>query len=433
VTPKIRRNYDHRIREQVADSGNIDLFPDLAIPHSTARSWIRRGVRDVVMLDDNLKVDATLCTRIRTLERRVAVLAAVVRLLLVLIRVSGFELQQTRLPEGAAKQRILQAVRGARRALSLKAALRVLRLNPARYHAWVHAQTHCALEDRSSCPRTRPQRLTYEEIQSIGDMVHAKEYRHMPIRALALHAQRIGKVFAHPATWGNLMRQRGWGRPRLRLYPPKPKIGLRSKAPNEAWHVDVSIVRLLDGTRAYLHAVIDNFSRRILAWEVADHLDPMNTCRVLEAGAQFLSGAANAAVYMDSGVENVNQHVDALISRGTLKRVLAQVDVSFSNSLIEAWWRSLKHQWLYLHSLDSVVTVRRLVAFYVTEHNERVPHSAFRGQTPDEMYFGTGNDIAADLAQRRRVAREQRLATNARVSCSACPRSPPDDKAEEAA
>ena len=55
--------------------------------------------------------------------------------------------------------------------------------------------------------------------------------------------------------------------------------------------------------------------------------------------------------------------------------------------MIEAWWRSLKHQWLFLHSLDSVPTIRRLVAFYVDEHNRVLPHSAFRGQTPDEMYF----------------------------------------------
>jgi hypothetical protein len=70
---------------------------------------------------------------------------------------------------------------------------------------------------------------------------------------------------------------------------------------------------------------------------------------------------------------------------------LAVTELKFSNSMIEAWWRSLKHQWLFLHSLDSATTVRRLVEFYVLEHNRVVPHSAFRRQTPDEMYFGTGD------------------------------------------
>jgi putative transposase len=42
-------------------------------------------------------------------------------------------------------------------------------------------------------------------------------------------------------------------------------VGIRADAPNELWHIDVTIIKLIDGTKAYLHAVIDNFSRRILA------------------------------------------------------------------------------------------------------------------------------------------------------------------------
>jgi len=69
-------------------------------------------------------------------------------------------------------------------------------------------------------------------------------------------------------------------------------------------------------------------------------------------------------VLADAGVENVNAQVDALIAAGVLRRLLAFTELKFSNSMIEAWWRSLKHQWLFLHPLDSVATIRRLVAFY---------------------------------------------------------------------
>ena len=99
----------------------------------------------------------------------------------------------------------------------------------------------------------------------------------------------------------------------------------------------------------------------------------------------------------DAGVENVNGEIDELIATGVLRRVLAFTELKFSNSMIEAWWRSLKHQWLFLHPLDSVATVRRLMALYVHEHNHVLPHSAFRGLTPDEMYFGTGDPVPADL------------------------------------
>jgi hypothetical protein len=89
--------------------------------------------------------------------------------------------------------------------------------------------------------------------------------------------------------------------------------------------------------------------------------------------------------------------------------------------MIEAWWRSLKHQWLFLHSLDSVTTVRRLVAFYVDEHNRVLPHLAFRGQTPDEMYFGTGDAVPADRRSRAAAARRVRVKANRSAACGTCP------------
>jgi len=126
-------------------------------------------------------------------------------------------------------------------------------------------------------------------------------------------------------------------------------------------------------------------------------------------------------VLADAGVENVNAQIDELIATGLLRRVLAFTELKFSNSMIEAWWRSLKHQWLFLHSLDSVATVRRLVAFYVDQHNGVLPHSAFQGQTPDEMYFGTGDAVTPDPQSRAASARRTRVEANQSASCQICP------------
>jgi putative transposase len=97
--------------------------------------------------------------------------------------------------------------------------------------------------------------------------------------------------------------------------------------------------------------------------------------------------------------------------------LLAFTELKFSNSMIEAWWRSLKHQWLFLHSLDSVATVR-VVEFYVDQHNRVLPHSAFHGQTPHEMYFGIGDAVPADLMSRAAAARRARVEANRSASCN---------------
>jgi hypothetical protein len=82
----------------------------------------------------------------------------------------------------------------------------------------------------------------------------------------------------------------------------------------------------------------------------------------------------------DAGVENVNAQVDEFISSGALRRLLAMTEIAFSNSMIESWWRALKHQWLYLNPLDTVSSLRRLVAFYVESiiPDSPIPPSAGR-------------------------------------------------------
>ena len=119
--------------------------------------------------------------------------------------------------------------------------------------------------------------------------------------------------------------------------------------------------------------------------------------------------------------------VDELVESGLLNRVLAQTEITFSNSMIESWWRVLKHQWLFLkhqwlflNTLDSVNTLEKLVEFYVHEHNSRLPHSAFRGQTPDERYDGKGGDIPGKLETSRKNARKERIETNRKRTCRAC-------------
>jgi len=136
-------------------------------------------------------------------------------------------------------------------------------------------------------------------------------------------------------------------------------------------------------------------------------------------------------VVADSGVENVNGAVDATLGSAKLRRVLAQVEVAWSNSIIEAWWRSLKHQWLYLNTLDTMAHLETLIAFFVEQHNGKMPHSAFTGQTPDEMYIGTAKNLPDELAVARGKARERRLAVNRAVTCHRCPPPPGEPAAAE--
>jgi transposase InsO family protein len=418
TTTRTQKRYDHRLRELVRTTQDVSCAVQYGVPRSTARGWLSAPSAEIVTADP-LYMDAIqLQQEILRLRARIQKLIAVLRVLLVVLKISRFSLNQIRLPDGHDKRSLLRAIDRSRSALPLRSVLRVIRLSPSRYHTWSHEEP-CALDDRPSCPRLSPQQLTAAEVSVIQDLVTSDEYRHVPTGTLARLAQRLGKVFASASTWYRLVRDHKWRRPRQRIHPAKPKIGIRAARPNEIWHIDTTLIRLLDGSRAYLHAVIDNFSRRILAWKVTGTLDPAATAEILLAAAKGVDHGV-PTVLADGGVENFNGAVDELIRSGLLHRVLAGTEITYSNSMIESWWRVLKHQWLYLNTLDTVRAVEKLVAFYVQEHNSRLPHSAFRGQTPDEMYFKTGDRIPEELEAARRKARQARADANRKQDCEAC-------------
>ena len=70
--------------------------------------------------------------------------------------------------------------------------------------------------------------------------------------------------------------------------------------------------------------------------------------------------------------------------------------------------------------MPETLRVHKLVEFYVGEHNSRLPHSAFRGQAPDEMYFGTGDDVPEHLLASIQIARRRRLEVNRAARCAVC-------------
>ncbi len=97
------------------------------------------------------------------------------------------------------------------------------------------------------------------------------------------------------------------------------------------------------------------------------------------------TNAADAAVLVvtDGGSENFGEVDQLLEDSRSLSPVLAQIDIVCSNEWIEAFWRRLKHAWLFLNTLDSTEAMLRLVAFYIREHNgrPRAPFSAAVRQT----------------------------------------------------
>jgi hypothetical protein len=224
-TTRSQRRYDHRLQALVQSTRDIGLAIQHGVPRSTARGWLTRTSTEVVTLDV-LELDTVrLQHEVLRLRRRIARLVSLLRFVVIALKVSDLSLSQFRLPAGTAKLQLLQAIERTRTQFPLRVVLRVIGLSHARYHAWTR-EDQCRLDDRTSCPRSSSQQLTPHEVNTIKEMVTSDEYRHVPTRILARLAQRLGRVFASPTTWHRLVRDHKWRRPRLRVHPAKPKVGI---------------------------------------------------------------------------------------------------------------------------------------------------------------------------------------------------------------
>lgn len=127
-------------------------------------------------------------------------------------------------------------------------------------------------------------------------------------------------------------------------------------------------------------------------------------------------------VTCDSGPENCNREIDGLIGSGQIIREIAQIDIEFSNSMIEAFFRSFKNKYLYQQELIDMASVARCTEFYVQQHNHVIPQSVLGAATPEEYYRGQW-DAGARQSYRGlfETAQRERRAHHASLKpCVAC-------------
>ena len=317
------RRYDPRLKNLVAESGDIERFRKFGIPDSSFRQWVKDGSREFFTLPELEMDTSALVQENMLLKSQVNALQAKHDLVSRTIKIFGFQIQYKRLPSPESKSDILAAIKSAVQAISLEHCLEVIGLSSARYFNWIKRQVSCELKDQPSCPRISPTKLKTSELNKIKDIYTSKDFAYYSVLSLSWLGKKTGQVIAYASTWSRVIRELGLKRNRVRIYPSKPKVGVRASAPGEIWHLDLTILRLQDGTRAFVQAVIDNFSRYVLAWKVSRDYGGLRTKELILkaiAKAHSLGMIAVPDIWVDSGTENLNMHVDELVSSELIKR-----------------------------------------------------------------------------------------------------------------
>ncbi len=132
-------------------------------------------------------------------------------------------------------------------------------------------------------------------------------------------------------------------------------------------------------------------------------------------------GINDTKVIMDGGPENYNFPVLRFSTSHRLQRLIAMVDIHFSNSMAESLFRCLKSNFLNTEDIQNKSEVEKKVSFYFNEHNEKIPKALFKGATPKEIYLNLWNqDHVEELKRNLFLAREHRIKIFQNKSCLVC-------------
>ena len=171
--------------------------------------------------------------------------------------------------------------------------------------------------------------------------------------------------------------------PGHRIYPYLLR-GLAITRPNQVWAMDITYIPMARGF-VYLAAVVDWFSRRVLAWRLSI---TMETSFCIEALEEALSRNEKPEIFnTDQGSQFTSQALTGRLKEEGIKCSMDGKGRWRDNVFVERIWKSIKYEEVYLHAYASVSEARTLIGRYLEFYNSMRPHSSLKAQTPDQVYF----------------------------------------------
>ncbi len=329
--------------------------------------------------------------------------------------------QHRRFP-AEAKEQIIELIDRIRPQIPLKHALKVIGIGRSTYQLWLQQLKYkCMGSPTHLCVKRYPHQASPDEVKTMQSWLTSEALAHWPIYSIAMLALRRKAVLLAPSTWYRYAKLLGIQRQRPSHRRKKRKLGIRAERPDAIWHADVTILDT-STVRHYIYLVVDNFSRKVLSWKVSQKLRATIRVQTLEdAHQQFLSlgRSSNISLMVDGGPENTTIEGFINDSGMDIQKLVAQRDIQFSNSMVEAHNRILKYGYLYRQKINTERQLQKVMTEAVREFNSIRPHIALNGATPDEVYL-SGTIPNDQHAKALAKAKKQRVVRNRKELCNRC-------------
>ena len=298
-------------------------------------------------------------------------------------------------------------------------ALRAFGISYQQFYAWKR-KINCKIYPRVLCRKIYYNQLTGKEINTIKEYLKKPEYRHWNVTNIFFQILRDKAAFFSQTTFYNYVN-------RLQLQRDRPEkkkynTGIRADAPKKILHADVTIYRPLDHARVYLYFLVDNFSRFILGWKASlEYSAKIVFENITEAYNKYDLGKVPPYIELitDGGSENKGA-VENFVNKpkSNIQKLIAQTDIVFSNSMVEAVNKRIKYDFLFTANLLNIDQVIKYLFYAVEQYNNK-PHSALYGLTPTEVFNGILPDKDMYKPAIKQAAKK-RKEINMRQDCLNC-------------
>jgi putative transposase len=223
-------------------------------------------------------------------------------------------------------------------------------------------------EQYTACPFYGSRRMTMWLIER-GEEVNRKRVQRL-MRIMGLEA-----IYPKPR-----LSRPGDGH---RLYPYLLR-GVKVERPDQVWSADITYVPMASGFM-YLAAVIDWFSRYVVAWRLSNTRDGSFCLEMLE---EALRGGRPEVFNTDQGAQ-----FTAAAFTGCLERAGVAVSMdgrgrALDNVFVERLWRSVKYEDIYIRGYEAVPELHRGLSRYVGFYNGERLHQSLEYRTPAAVYRG---------------------------------------------
>ena len=164
--------------------------------------------------------------------------------------------------------------------------------------------------------------------------------------------------------------------PGHRIYPYLLRK-LTITRPNQVWAMDITYIPMARGF-VYLAAVVDWFSRRVLAWRLSITLE---AAFCIEAVEEAIARYGRPEIFnTDQGSQFTSHDFTSVLLKNEIAISMDGKGAWRDNVFVERLWRSIKYEEVYLRAYDSVAEARASIGRYLTFYNGRRPHSSLDRQ-----------------------------------------------------